>query len=61
MQHISSTTRNKIAAQIGVFVFVSFNTFTAHGVNRTRYTVRKPRGTKLIHLIGFENGDIRAI
>lgn len=60
-QNISTATRNKIAEEVGNFVFVSFLTFEAHGVNRTRYTVRKPRGEKFIHLIGFENGTIQAI
>jgi hypothetical protein len=56
-----AATRNKIAEEVGNFVLVSFSTFEAHGVNRTRYTVRKPRGEKLIHLIGFENGTIQAV
>jgi hypothetical protein len=61
MTHIKSTTRQKIAAEIGDFVLISFSGFIAHGQNRTRYTVRKPRGTKAIHLIGFEDGTIKAI
>lgn len=60
-QNISTATRNKIAEEVGNFILVSFSTFEAHGVNRTRYTVRKPRGKKLIHLIGFENGTIQAV
>lgn len=60
-QTISTATRNKIAAEVGNFVFISFSTFEAHGINRTRYTVRKPRGSKMIHLIGFEDGTIQAI
>jgi len=60
-QNISTTTRDKIAKEVGDFVLVSFSTFEAHGVNRTRYTVRKPRGQKLIHLIGFENATIKAV
>lgn len=60
-QNISSATRNKIAEEVGNFVLVSFSTFEAHGVNRTRYTVRKLRGTKSIHLIGYENGTIKAV
>lgn len=59
MQHISSSTARKIQEEIGQFVFVSFSTFEAHGVTRTRYIVRKPRGTKNIVLIGFENGTIQ--
>ena len=60
-QNISTATRNKIAEEVGNFVFVSFSIFEAHGVNRARYTVRKPRGQKLIHLIGFEDGTIHTI
>lgn len=61
MQHISSSTARKIQEAIGPFVLVSFSTFKAHGVTRTRYTVRKPRGSKMIHLIGFEDGTIQAV
>jgi hypothetical protein len=61
MQHISSATQQKIAAEIGAFVFISFSVFQAHGANRTRYTVRKPRGKKNIHLIGYENGSIEMV
>ena len=60
-QNISTATRNKIAEEVGNFVFVSLSTFEAHGASRTRYTVRKPRGQKLIHLIGFEDGTIHTI
>jgi hypothetical protein len=60
-QNISIATRKKIAEEVGNFVLISFSTFESHGVNRTRYTVRKPRGEKLIHLIGFENGTIQAV
>jgi hypothetical protein len=59
-QNISTATRNKIAEEVGAFVLISFSTFQAHGATRTRYTVRKPRGTKSIHLIGYEDGTIKA-
>jgi hypothetical protein len=59
--HISSKTRNRIAERIGAdFVLISWSCFQPfEGVNRTRYTVKKPRGRKFIHLIEMEDGTIR--
>ena len=59
MQHISSQTRQKISEEVGKFVLVSWRVFEVDGGSRTRYTVRKPNGTKSIHLVGYENGTIR--
>ena len=60
MQHISSQTRQQIQEEIGApFEFISFSIFEVDGERRTRYTVQKERGTKLYHLIGYENGVIR--
>lgn len=60
MQHINSQTRQKIQEEIGAsFEFISFSAFEVEGERRTHYTVRKERGEKLYHLIGYENGVIR--
>lgn len=41
------------------FVLVSMKAFEVDGENRTRYTVRYPKGKKFYHLIGYPNGDVR--
>jgi hypothetical protein len=58
MNHISQQTSRKIQELVGNFVLVSVSSFEAHGQNRTRYTVRKPAGAKLIHLIGHDTGAV---
>jgi hypothetical protein len=58
MYHIKSRTRNQIMEVFGNFELVSYNTFEAHGELRTRYTVKKPRGSKLYHLIQYPKGTI---
>lgn len=59
---MSDTTLAKIEAEIGPFVLVSSSGFQPFdGITRTRITVRKPKGKKLIHLIRYENGSVRRV
>ena len=60
MTHLKQATRSKISEQLGGadFVLVSMQDFEWDGEKRTRYTVRRPKGQKLYHLIGFANGSI---
>lgn len=52
--NVSSKTIDLIAAELGFpVVLVSAAEFEADGEWRTRYTVRRPAGKKLIHLIGY--------
>lgn len=37
---------------------VSSNNFEAHGEIRTRYTVKRPNGSKFYHAIMFKDGTI---
>lgn len=60
----TNTKLNQIAKEIGTtnFEMVSSSGFTAdNGQTRHRYTIRKIRGGKLFHLIGYENGVIKAV
>lgn len=62
--HLKSSTRRAIAEELsgGDFKVVSAQRFQAEeGVFRCRYTVRRPRGKKHLHLIGFENGTVRLV
>ena len=37
---------------------VSSNNFEAHGEIRTRYTVKRPNGSKFYHAIMLKNGSV---
>lgn len=61
--HLKSSTARQIADEIGGdFVLISASEFQIDGgERRTRYTVRRPRGKKLLHLIGYDNSAIKAV
>jgi hypothetical protein len=61
MYHISQQTKQKIEEEVGEFILVSLSVFEVRGKNRTRYTVKKPQGQKMIHLVEYEEGVIRKI
>jgi hypothetical protein len=55
-----SRLRNQVMAIMGgSYVLVSMKPFEVDGQQRTRITVRKPRGKKLHHLVQYENGVVR--
>ena len=62
MKHWKNDTIIGLKKSLGFdFDIISSNNFQAHGEIRTRYTVKKPKGEKLHHVIGFPDGSFVVI
>ena len=57
-----SATQQKLDKAFGFnVVALSSSNFEAHGELRTRYTVKRPNGKKLLHAIMYANGSVVAV